>query len=80
MLTKIHKWGSSLGLKIPESLAADAGVEVGSTVEVTVDRGRLIVRLLRHPACRLEDLVAGVTDNNRPDEIPTQEPKGREAW
>ena len=79
MLAKIHKWGSGLGLRLPKALAADVGMDAGSTVEVTVDRGRLIVSPFRHPAERLEDLVAGITDANRHDEIPTRETTGHEA-
>lgn len=80
MLAKIHKWGSDLGLRLPVALAAAVGMDAGSTVEVTVDRGRLVVSPFRRPAERLEDLVAGITDANRHDEIPTSETTGHEAW
>ena len=47
MRTKIQKWGNSLGLRIPKSFAEEVRVEAGSTVDITVDRGRLIIRLAR---------------------------------
>ena len=80
MLTKIHKWGASLGLRIHETLASDAGVEAGSIVDLTVDGGQLIVKPVRQAALRLEDLVAQITEDNRHNEIPAQETRGREAW
>jgi antitoxin MazE len=80
MRSKIQKWGNSLGLRIPKSFAEEVRVEAGSTVELTVDRGRLIVRLARHPSYRLEDLVSGITKKNLHAEIPTGDPTGREAW
>ena len=32
MVTKIQKWGNSLGLRIPKSFAAEANIEAGSEV------------------------------------------------
>ena len=43
MLTRIQKWGNSLGLRIPRTLAADAQVAEGAERRVTVENGRLIV-------------------------------------
>lgn len=80
MRTKIQKWGNSLGLRIPKSFAEEVSVEAGSTVDITVDRGRLIVRLARHPTYRLEDLVVRIKKSNLHDEIPTGDATGREAW
>ena len=47
MQTKIQKWGNSLGLRIPCSFAAEAQVEEGSTVDLSVENGLLLVRPLR---------------------------------
>jgi antitoxin MazE len=44
MQTKIQKWGNSLGLRIPRSFAAEAQVEEGATVDLSVEDGRLLVR------------------------------------
>jgi antitoxin MazE len=45
MQTRIQKWGNSLGLRIPRSIAAEAQVQEGATVDLSVDSGRLVVRL-----------------------------------
>jgi len=37
MQTKIQKWGNSLGLRIPRSFAAEAQVEEGATVDLSVE-------------------------------------------
>ena len=47
MQTKIQKWGNSLGLRIPKSFAAEAQVEEGTTVDMSVQNGRLLLRPLR---------------------------------
>jgi len=80
MRTKIQKWGNSLGLRIPKSFAQEVEVEAGSPVDISVDRGRLIIRLARYPVYRLEDLVSGITKKNLHEEIPTGDATGREAW
>ncbi len=80
MRTKIQKWGNSLGLRIPKSFAEEAHIHAGSTVDLSMDDGRLIVRRSRVPAYRLEDLLSKVTKDNLHEEVPTNEAVGREAW
>ncbi len=80
MRTKIQKWGNSLGLRIPKSFAEEAHIHAGSTVDLSMDDGRLIVRRLRVPPYRLEDLLSKVTKDNLHEEVPTREAVGREAW
>jgi len=80
MLTKIQKWGNSLGLRIPKSFATEAAVEAGSTVDIAIEGDGLVVRPVRRPRYALEDLLRRVNSRNRHDEIPTGGPVGREAW
>jgi antitoxin MazE len=79
MLTKIQKWGNSLGLRIPKSFAEQTGVKAGSTVDISIENGRLIVRSVRARPYKLEDLLSGVKKSNLHDEISTGEAVGREA-
>jgi antitoxin MazE len=80
MLKKIQKWGSSLALRIPRSLADDAGVEVGSEVDLSVRRGDLIVKPSGRRRYRLDDLLRKVTSENIHAEMPTGAPVRREVW
>ncbi len=80
MHTKIQKWGNSLGLRIPRSFAAEAQVEEGSTVDLSVQNGRLLVRPLRTRKYALADLLKKVNPRNVHAEVSTGEPVGREAW
>ena len=80
MLTKIQKWGNSLGLRIPKSFAAEAEVEEGSTVDLAIENGELVIRPLRRPRYSLEDLLKGITPQNMHDEFGTGDPVGREEW
>jgi antitoxin MazE len=80
MQTKIQKWGNSLGLRIPRSFAAEAQVEEGSTVDLSVENGRLLVRPLRTRKYALAGLLKKVKRRNVHGEVSTGEPVGREAW
>ncbi len=80
MITKIQKWGNSLGLRIPKSFAKEAQVEAGGRVDLSLQKGALLIRPLRPRRFRLETLLAEITPENLHDEVPTGKPKGREAW
>jgi antitoxin MazE len=80
MLTKIQKWGNSLGLRIPRSFAKEAHVEAGAKVDLTVKGGRLIARPIEPARYRLEELLAEVSPENLHGEVRTGKPKGREIW
>jgi len=80
MLSKVQKWGNSLGLRIPKSFAEEARVQAGSTVDISLQGGQLVVRPVQPPACVLDELLSKVTADNRHDEVATGEAVGREAW
>ena len=80
MQTKIQRWGNSLGLRIPRSFAAEAGVEAGSQVDLSVRDGDLVVRAAKRRTCRLSELLGRVTAKNQHGEVDTDEPIGREVW
>jgi antitoxin MazE len=80
MLTRVQKWGNSLGLRIPKSFAEEAKVKAGSTVEMHVEQGRLIVQPAKTRSYRIEDLLAKVTRANTHGEVRTGDRVGRETW
>ncbi len=80
MRVRVQKWGNSLALRIPKPFAADAGVEEGTVVDVSVAEGRLVAAPVRVRRARLRDLLAKVTKANLHDEVDTGAPVGREAW
>jgi antitoxin MazE len=78
--TKIQRWGNSLGLRIPKALAVEAQVEAGSTVDLTVEEGKLIVRPVSPRTYDLDALLAGINARNLHEPVDTDAPVGREAW
>ncbi|MCU0616629.1 MAG: AbrB/MazE/SpoVT family DNA-binding domain-containing protein [Gemmatimonadaceae bacterium] len=63
MRTRVRKWGNGLGVRIPSGLAAEAHLEDGAEVDVTVRDGELVIV----PALSLPDLVARITPQNLPE-------------
>ncbi|MGB6340457.1 MAG: AbrB/MazE/SpoVT family DNA-binding domain-containing protein [Candidatus Aminicenantaceae bacterium] len=80
MVTKIQKWGNSLGLRIPKTFAKEAGVKEGSAVDIFLEGDRLVIRPLRTSKYQLSDLLSKVREDNLHEEISTGEAVGREAW
>ena len=80
METKIRKWGNSLGLRIPRSFAAEAQVEEGATVDLSVKNGQLLVRPLRGRKYSLNAILSKVNRRNLHGEFSTGKAVGREAW
>lgn len=80
MMTKIQRWGNSLGVRIPKSVAQDAQVTEGSLVEMRVEDGRLVIAPVKKPECDLADLLSRVTSENLHGEADWGPRRGREAW
>jgi len=80
MRTKIQKWGNSLALRIPKAFALDAQLENNSVVEILLVDGRIVIKPILTPQWTLDDLLAGVTNENVHQEIESGEAVGNEAW
>jgi len=63
------RWGNSLALRIPKILALDAKLEKGTQVELSLEDGQIIIKPIQQKEFTLEELLAGVTDENIHDEI-----------
>jgi antitoxin MazE len=80
MVTKIQKWGNSLGLRIPKSFAKEAAIEEGSPVDLSLEGDRLVIKPVRAARYRLSELLALVTEENKHEEILTGDVVGKESW
>lgn len=85
MKIEFSKWGNSLALRIPKAFAQEIGASVGKVANMEVRDGKLVVEIAkpkRHQQrrYRLEQLVAGITPENRHREIEWGPPVGNEVW
>lgn len=83
MRTTIRKWGNGAALRIPPAIMEDARLSIDQPVDVRVEGGRVIIEPLVRDAIAnadLDTLLAGVTDENRPDPVDLGLPVGKEVW
>ena len=81
MESVVKKWGNSLALRIPRSVAAEAGVKYGAKVSVRVEDGAMVVRpIARATVVDLEVLLKRVKKVNLHGEVQTGSKRGREVW
>lgn len=82
MQTQIRKWGNTLVLSIPETLAEQAHLQEHSTVNISVKDNLLVIDFTekRGSAITLDMLLAGITEENLHEEIETGSPVGNEVW
>ena len=80
METRIGKWGNSLAVRIPRSVASQVGLSLDTAVELTPRGDKLVISLLERSAADLDALLARVTDDNIHDEVETGPSVGGESW
>ena len=80
MKMQIQKWGNSLALRIPKALAIESQIDQGAEVDITIVEGKLVITPVTRSSYTLEELVAGITDDNRHSETDTGTPQGGEVW
>ncbi|HEY5047328.1 MAG TPA: AbrB/MazE/SpoVT family DNA-binding domain-containing protein [Rhizomicrobium sp.] len=79
MRVTVKKWGNSATVRIPSAVMQAAKVCLDQAVDIREERGRIIIEPVRTPAFDLDELVAGITDENRHGEVDFGKPVGREA-
>lgn len=76
-MSQVQKWGNSLGIRIPKTLAMEVGLEEGSEIDLDVEDGHLVIK---PRTSKLEDLLSKITPDNIHSEVQTSDPQGRESW
>ena len=78
--TQLAKWGNSLALRIPKTLADGAKLKEGDPVRVRVASGGGLVIKPARRKYSLRRLVAKITAKNRHEETGWGKPAGKEVW
>lgn len=79
MVTKVKKWGNSLGIRIPKAYAMDARIHDGIDVEITQEGLNLVISPKREKVT-LKDLLNKIDHENIHQEISTGRIRGNEVW
>jgi antitoxin MazE len=80
MVGNVAKWGNSLAVRIPQHLAKEIGLIEGGEVELVAIDGNLTIKPRKQKQYSLEELIAGITPENRHAEIDTGISVGEEVW
>ena len=80
MIATIQKWGNSLAVRIPKTVVQDIHLRTGTTVDLTVRDGKLLVEPTTTPTYRLSQLLKQVSKRNVHREVDTGRSTGNEAW
>lgn len=80
MAVTLHRWGNSIGLRVPRPMLAQLGLTAGSRVDIRIEGSRLVMEPVRPKRLSMSELLEGFAPDDRPDEIDWGEPVGREVW
>jgi len=72
----IKRWGNSLGFRIPKSVAQELNLREGSTVEIKIEDGKLVIV----PQRSLEELLERIKSENLHKETEWGKREGNEVW
>jgi len=76
--TQVVKWGNSLAVRIPKTLAEEAGFSEGDPLVMEPAEGQIRLRRAERVPT-LQELVSQITPENRYGEISTGRERGKEA-
>lgn len=80
MRVKVQKWGNSLALRIPKYLAEQTSIKTGTTIDLILDDGKLVINPVAEKEYDLKLLLSEVKETNLHREYLCDKTKGREIW
>jgi antitoxin MazE len=80
MKTTAQKWGNSLAIRVPKSVAVQVGLKAQDDLEIEVQDGNVVLKPQLRRVYRLDDLVKRITSKNLHGEVDIGAPVGREIW
>lgn len=80
MNATVQKWGNSLALRIPKSIAKDVDLHQGSMVELGIVEGDLVVKPKKGRKLSLARMLRDVTKDNLHSETDWGGLTGKETW
>jgi len=80
MSVTLHRWGNSVGLRVPKPLLEQLGLAEGSKVDIRIEDNRLVIEPHKKRRMTLKDVLKGFTAEDQPGEVDWGRPVGREVW
>lgn len=80
MKTQIAKWGNSMAVRIPKSVAEAAKLRPGDHLEMAAEGAGVVRMRKRKGKQNLKDLIRGITAANLHTETDWGGLQGKELW
>lgn len=80
METTIRKWGNSLAVRVPRSIAQKLALKAGSAVAMRQEKKTIIIQAAPKTRKSLKELIAMIRPENIHEEIDWGKPVGKEIW
>lgn len=80
MTVVVAKWGNSLAIRIPKSVAEQAHVTEGIAIDFSVEGNSIIITPQKRRKYTLDELLEGMTPENFHSEFETGNAVGNEDW
>ena len=80
MRVSIEKWGNSASVRIPAAIMQAAHIDLDQVVDMREEAGRIIIEPVRQPEYDLAEMIGGITDENRHEEVEFGAAVGKEVW
>jgi antitoxin MazE len=78
MKSTVQKWGNSLAIRIPKSLANGINLFQGVEVNLVLFENKIQIEPVKKKKLTLDDLLNQVTEENIHQEVDTGAPVGKE--
>lgn len=79
MQVEIQRWGNSGAIRLPAAIMKQVNVALGDQLDLKTEDGKIVLVPAPHEY-RLDDLVGGITKDNRHAPVDFGAAVGREAW
>ena len=80
METTIRKWGNSLAVRVPRSIAQKLALKAGSAVAMRQEKRTIIIQVAPKTRKSIKELIAMISPENIHEEVDWGEPVGKEVW
>lgn len=79
MQIQVKKWGNSASVRIPAAIMQAAHLNLDDPVDIRAENGLIVIEPIRSKTYDLDELLAGITPENRHDAVDFGPAVGREA-
>jgi antitoxin MazE len=79
VIQKVSVWGNSLGIRLPQTIIQQMGLNPGDLIAISIEGNRIILAPAK-PRYTLDELLKDVTSEQQHDEMDWGEPVGEERW